>query len=307
MKHISVLLNESIDGLNIHEDGIYVDCTLGYAGHSKEILKRIKRGKLFAFDQDINAINYSSQILSSIGDNFSIIKSNFVNLKEELNKRGIYKVDGILFDLGVSSPQLDEVSRGFSYHNDAVLDMRMDVSSKFSAKEVVNEYSLEELTKIFYEYGEEEYSKNIAKKIVEYRKEKEINTTLELVDIIKSAVPIKRILKSHPAKKIFQAIRIEVNKELYVIEHVLPDAIDMLNTGGRLCVITFHSLEDKIVKKIFNENSKIDDMVKGLPVIPDEYKPKIKIVNKKVIEPTEEELENNNRSRSSKLRIVEKL
>lgn len=307
MKHISVLLNESIAGLNIHEDGIYVDCTLGYAGHSKEILKRIKRGKLFAFDQDINAINYSSKKLASIGDNYCIIKSNFVNLKSELNKRGINKVDGILFDLGVSSPQLDDADRGFSYHNDAPLDMRMDISSNFSAYNVVNEYSMEDLTKIFYEYGEEEYSRNIAKKIIEYRQNKKIETTLELVDIIKSAVPMKRILKSHPAKKIFQAIRIEVNKELYVIEQVLPDAIDILNKGGRICVITFHSLEDKIVKKIFNEYSKIDDMVKGLPNIPDEYKPKIKLVNKKVIEPSEDEIENNKRSRSSKLRIIEKL
>ena len=307
MKHISVLLNESIAGLNIHEDGIYVDCTLGYAGHSKEILKRIKRGKLFAFDQDINAINYSSKELASISDNFCIIKSNFVNLKSELNKRGIYKVDGILFDLGVSSPQLDEVDRGFSYHNDAKLDMRMDLSSEFSAYNVVNEYSVQELTKIFYEYGEEEYSKNIAKKIDEYRQNKKIETTLELVDIIKSAVPIKRIIKSHPAKKIFQAIRIEVNKELYVIEHALPDAIDMLNKGGRISIITFHSLEDKIVKNIFNKYSKVDDMVKGLPVIPDEYKPKIKLINKKVIEPTDEEIKNNKRSRSSKLRIIEKL
>ncbi len=307
MKHVSVLLNESIEGLNIREDGIYVDCTLGYAGHSKEILKRIKRGKLFAFDQDINAIEYSIKELSEISDNFVLIKSNFVNLKEELNKRGIYKVDGILFDLGVSSPQLDEDYRGFSYHNDAFLDMRMDLSSNFSAYNVVNEYNLEDLTRIFYEYGEEEYSRNIAKKIIEYRKNKKIETTLELVEIIKSAVPVKRILKSHPAKKIFQAIRIEVNKELYVIEKVLPDAIEMLNKNGRLCVITFHSLEDKIVKKIFNQYSKIDDMVKGLPNIPDQYKPKIRLVNKKVIEPSKTELENNKRSRSSKLRIIEKI
>ena len=307
MKHVSVLLNEAIDGLNIREEGIYVDCTLGYAGHSKEILKRIKRGKLFAFDQDIDAILYSTNVLSDVGDNFEIIKSNFINLKEELNTRGIKNVDGILFDLGVSSPQLDEETRGFSYHNDAPLDMRMDKDNKFSAYNVVNEYSVGQLTKIFFEYGEEKYSKNIAKKIVEYRKNKQVETTLELVDIIKSAVPMKRILQSHPAKKIFQAIRIEVNKELYVIEHVLPTAIDLLNKGGRICVITFHSLEDKIVKRIFNEYSKVDDIVKGLPEIPDEYKPKIKLINKKVITPSDDELKNNNRSRSAKLRIVEKL
>ena len=307
MKHYSVLLKESIKGLNIREDGIYVDCTLGYAGHSKEILKRIKKGKLFAFDQDINAINYSFTELSKISDNFEIIKSNFVNLKEKLKERGITKVDGILFDLGVSSPQLDEISRGFSYHNDAKLDMRMDLSSNFSAYNVVNEYSKEELTNIFFKYGEEKYSKNIANKIVEYRKNKNIETTLELVDIIKSAVPISRILKSHPAKKIFQAIRIEVNKELYVIEKVLPDAIDLLNKGRRAVVITFHSLEDRIVKKTFKKYSEVNELVKGIPNIPEEYKPLIKIINKKPIVKKKKELKENSRSHSAKLRIIERL
>ncbi len=307
MKHISVLLKESIEGLNIKQDGIYVDCTLGYAGHSKEILKRITRGCLFAFDQDINAVRYSKQLLSKVGENFEIINTNFANFKSELEKRNIHGVDGVLFDLGVSSPQLDEASRGFSYHNDAPLDMRMDLSSKFSAYNVVNEYNEEELSNIFFKYGEEKYSRSIAKKIVSYRENKNIETTLELVEIIKSAVPLKYKRDGHPAKKVFQAIRIEVNKELYVFEHALKDAIEMLNPNGRICVITFHSLEDRICKQIFKEYSEVDKKVKGLPIIPDEYKPKLKIVNRKAIIPSKEELLNNNRSRSSKLRIAEKL
>jgi len=307
MKHISVLLNESIEGLNIREDGIYVDCTLGYAGHSSKILSRITRGCLFAFDQDINAVNYSNNLLSKIGNNYEIINTNFVNLKKSLLERNIHGVDGILFDLGVSSPQLDEVSRGFSYHNDAPLDMRMDLSSNFSAKDVVNSYSEQELSDIFFKYGEEKYSRSVAKKIVEYRNIKKIENTLELVEIIKSAVPEKYKRETHPAKKIFQAIRIEVNKELNVFENALKDAIEMLNPGGRVCVITFHSLEDRICKKIFKEYSDIDPKVKGLPIIPDEYKPKLKLISKKAIEPSKEELEYNNRSRSAKLRIAEKL
>ena len=231
--HISVLLNEAIEGLNIKDGGIYVDCTLGYAGHSKEILKRNKKGWLYAFDQDSDAIEYSSKILSSIGNNYEIIKSNFVNLKQELEKRNIKKVDGILFDLGVSSPQLDNAQRGFSYQHDARLDMRMDKSNPISAYEVVNNYKESELITIFYKYGEERYSKSIARHIVEYRKNKPIETTLELVDIIKSSVPEKYKRETHPAKRCFQAIRIEVNKELEVFESALKDAIDMLNIDGR--------------------------------------------------------------------------
>ena len=307
MKHVSVLLKESIEGLNIKQDGIYVDCTLGYGGHSKEILKRITRGCLFAFDQDINAVNYSRALLSEIGNNFEIINTNFVNLKEELEKRNIHGVDGILFDLGVSSPQLDVVERGFSYHNDAPLDMRMDLSSNFSAYDVVNTYKVDELSDIFFKYGEEKYSRNIAKNIVSYRQNKNIETTLELVEIIKNSVPEKYKRETHPAKKVFQAIRIEVNKELSVLNKALKDAIDILNPGGRICVITFHSLEDRICKQIFKEYSEVDKTLKGLPTIPDEFKPKLKIINRKAITPSEEELNKNNRSRSSKLRIAEKL
>ena len=306
MEHISVLLKESIDGLNIKESGIYVDCTLGFAGHSKEILKRITRGCLFAFDQDIVAVEASTKKLKEIGSNFKIFNTNFVNLKQSLEEENITGVDGILFDLGVSSPQLDVDERGFSYHNDARLDMRMNRTNKLSAYEVVNNYSQEELTNIFFKYGEEEYSRSIAKKIVEKRQEKSIETTLELVEIIKEAVPEKRKRKSHPAKKVFQAIRIEVNNELEVFTNALKDAIELLNPGGRICVITFHSLEDRICKQIFKKYSKIDDKVKGLPVIPDEFKPKLKLIGK-AIEPSNNEVESNNRSRSAKLRIAEKL
>lgn len=305
LMHKSVLLNESINGLNIKEDGIYVDCTLGYAGHSREILKRLKKGYLYAFDQDDEAILASKAKLNSIASNYEIIKSNFVNLKEELNKRGITKVDGILFDLGVSSPQLDNAYRGFSYHEDAKLDMRMDKDNPLSAYQVVNDYSESDLITIFYRYGEERYSKSIARKIVDYRKNKKIETTLELVEIIKSAVPEKYKRETHPAKRCFQAIRIEVNKELEVFEIALKDAIEILNTNGRICVITFHSLEDKICKEIFKKNSEVNKVFKGLPNIPKEYMPRLKIIGKYT--PTKEELDDNNRSRSSTLRIAEKL
>ena len=305
MKHKSVLLNESIENLNIKEDGIYVDCTLGYAGHSSQILKRITRGCLFAFDQDGEAIKYSKEILGQINDNYEIINSNFVNIKEELNKRGITKVDGILFDLGVSSPQLDESERGFSFHKDAPLDMRMNQNGELSAKEVVNNYSLEDLTRIFYEYGEEKYSRSIATGIIKYRENKKIETTLELVSIIQNNVPEKYRREHHPARKVFQAIRIEVNDELNVFKKALNDSIELLNSGGRLCVITFHSLEDRICKNIFKENSEVDKLYKGLPFIPDEYKPKVKIIGK--FKPSKEELEDNNRSRSAILRVIEKL
>lgn len=303
--HISVLLKEVIENLNLKEDSVIVDATLGYAGHSSEILKRIKKGKLYAFDQDIEAINNSKQKLAKIGNNYEIIKSNFVNMKEELNKRNVTKVNGILFDLGVSSPQLDEDYRGFSFHKDATLDMRMNQEQNLSAKEVVNNYSIEELTRIFKEYGEEKFAYSIAKKIVENREKKPIETTLELVEIIKTGVPEKYKREHHPARKVFQAIRIEVNKELEVFEKALYDALDLIDVNGRICVITFHSLEDKICKRIFKEKTEIDKNFKNMPIIPEEYLPNYKIV--KVIEPTEKELEENNRSRSSKLRIIERI
>jgi 16S rRNA (cytosine1402-N4)-methyltransferase len=303
--HISVLLNESIENLSIKEDGIYVDCTLGFAGHSSQILKRITRGCLFAFDQDKDAIKYSKTKLDKISNNYEIINTNFVNLKKELEKRNIQKVDGILFDLGVSSYQLDNDDRGFSFHKDAKLDMRMNQEQEKSAFEVVNEYSKEQLTKIFYEYGEEKYASSIAKNIVKERENKKITTTLELVEIIKNSVPEKYKRNHHPARKVFQAIRIEVNQELEVLKKALVDAIDLLNPNGRLCVITFHSLEDRIVKNIFKEYSSVPLVYKGMPEIPKEYRAKIKIIGK--FKPSKDELNNNNRSRSAILRVIEKI
>lgn len=303
--HKTVLLNEAIDNLNLKEDGIYVDATLGFGGHSGLILKRVKRGFLFAFDQDDMAINYSRDKLSNIGNNFEIIKSNFANLKEELNKRNIKKIDGIVFDLGVSSPQLDIADRGFSYHNDARLDMRMDTSKSFSAYNVVNEYSYEELYRVIRDYGEEKYASSIAKNIVKRREEKEIETTLELVDIIKASMPIKATIGSHPARKTFQAIRIEVNNELEVLKIALESALDMLKVGGRISVITFHSLEDRIVKDTFKKYSEIDGNLSRLPFIPEEYLPKYKLIAN--ITPGEIELEENNRARSSRLRVIERI
>lgn len=305
--HYSVLLNECIEGLNIKENGKYVDATVGYAGHSKNILAKIKKGHLFAFDEDEEAVKYSKKELSSIGDNFTIFRENFVNMPKVLKDSGIEKVDGILFDLGFSSPQIDDASRGFSFMLDAPLDMRMDNQNNLTAQMIVNTYSKEELIKIFYEYGEEKLSKVIAEKIILERKSKKINTTLELVDIILSAVGANYFYKNHPERKIFQALRIEVNNELKVLEEVLPQAIDMLSSGGRMCVITFHSLEDKIVKKIFKKYSEVDEILKGVKDIPKEYQPKIKIINKKPILPSEKELSENSRSHSAKLRIIERI
>ena len=307
MLHYSVLKNELIEGLNINPDGIYVDCTLGYAGDSKEILKRLRRGFLFAFDQDEDAIYFSQNELSKFGTNFKIIHSNFKNLKEKLLEENITKVDGIIFDLGLSSPQIDEKDRGFSFMQDAVLDMRMDKNNVLIAKTIVNSYKEEELIKIFFEYGEEKYSKSIARNIVKERVKKEIETTLELVEVIKKSVPLKYFLTNHPERQIFQAIRIEVNDELNVLSSALLDAVDLLKEGGRLCVITFHSLEDRIVKQTFKKLSEVDKLVKGLPNIPKEYEPIIKLINKKPILPSLKELEENSRSRSAKLRIIERI
>ena len=305
--HYSVMLSEAIEGLNIKDDGIYVDATLGYAGHSSEILKRLKRGFLFAFDQDKEAITYSEKKLSEISLNFKIIHSNFCFLKEKIEEENIDKVDGIIFDLGLSSPQIDDASRGFSFMSDARLDMRMNKEAKKSAYEVVNEYSKDELTKIFYEYGEEKLSGVIARKICDVRKSKNIETTTELVEVIKQSVGANYFYKNHPEREIFQAIRIEVNDELKVLEDVLPKAIDLLKKGGRISVITFHSLEDRIVKKIFKKYSEVDEVFKGMPDIPLAYQPKIKLINKKPILPSEKELNENSRSKSAKLRIIERL
>lgn len=305
--HVSVLLKESIDSLNIKEDGIYVDCTLGYAGHSSEILKRVKKGRLVAFDQDQEAITASTKKLEAIGNNFTIIKSNFVNLKEKLEELGITEVDGILFDLGVSSPQLDEQERGFSYHQDAKLDMRMDRDNNFSAYDVVNTYDEKELSRILFQFGEEKYANSIARNIVKARNIKPIDTTFELVDIIKNSMPEKAKRDKHPARKTFQAIRIEVNHELDILEKSMRDAASMLKVGGLLSVITFHSLEDRIVKNVFKDLTEVNPVVKGMPDIPLEYLPDYELVNHKAITPSDTELEENNRSRSSKLRVIKRI
>ncbi|MCI5521173.1 MAG: 16S rRNA (cytosine(1402)-N(4))-methyltransferase RsmH [Tenericutes bacterium] len=302
--HISVLLNECIENLNLKDDSVIVDCTLGYGGHSSEILKRVTKGKLYSFDQDDEAIKSAKNRLDKIGNNYTIIRSNFVNLESEIKKYE-NSVDGILYDLGVSSPQLDEAERGFSFHNDAELDMRMDKTSPLKAYDVVNNYSYEELTNILYKYGEEKYASSIAKKIIKERELKPIKTTLELVEIIKSAVPEKYKRDKHPARKTFQAIRIEVNKELDVFESSLRQALDLVKIGGRVCVITFHSLEDKICKNIFKSVSEVDKNLRNMPIIPDELMPKYKVIAN--IKPSLEELANNNRARSARLRVIERV
>ena len=307
MKHYSVMLNEIIDSLNIKSNGVYVDATLGYAGMSSKILEKLDDGLLICFDQDEEAREYSDKLLKNIGNNYKIIDANFSELKERLETLGITKIDGIIFDLGFSSPQIDDDKRGFSFMRDAELDMRMNLDNKLTARKVVNTYSENDLSKCFFEYGEEKLSKVIAKKIVEARKNKEIVTTLELVEVIKSATGANYFFKNHPERKIFQALRILVNDELEVLKKALPDAIELLNSGGRMSVISFHSLEDRIVKNIFKEYSEVDPIVKGLPEIPLEYQAKIKLINKKPILASEKELKENSRSHSAKLRIIERV
>ncbi len=303
--HKSVLLEECLQYLNLKDTSIIVDCTLGYGGHSSEILKKIPKGYLYAFDQDQEAITYSSLYLKKIAPNYEIIKSNFVQLTEELKKRKIQEVDGILFDLGVSSPQLDEDYRGFSFHKDAPLDMRMNQDSNFSAYDVVNTYAYNDLVRILRDYGEEKYATSIASHIIKAREQQPIQTTLELVEIIKNSVPEKYKREKHPARKVFQAIRIEVNHELEVFESALIQALSLIKVGGRICVITFHSLEDRICKNKFKEVSEIDKTLAKLPVIPEEYQPKYKCIA--VVEASDQELEENNRARSAKLRVIERI
>lgn len=306
--HISVLLEETIEGLNIKEDGIYVDCTLGGGGHSARILKQLTSGHLYCFDQDQNAIEAADQRLSQISDHYTIIYSNFENLKVELLKQGIEKVDGIIFDLGVSSPQFDDGARGFSYNYDAKLDMRMDQNQTLSAYEIVNTYDFHELIKILFKYADEKFAKQIARAIEKHRVQKPIETTFELVEIIKEAIPAYARRKGgHPAKRTFQALRIAVNDELNVFEKALDEALDLLEINGRVAVITFHSLEDKICKYRFNEVTKEPELPRGMPVTPEYLKPRFKKISKKPIIANEEELENNHRSHSAKLRIVERI
>ncbi|MCM2533502.1 16S rRNA (cytosine(1402)-N(4))-methyltransferase RsmH [Neobacillus pocheonensis] len=308
-EHTTVLLNEAVEGLSIKPDGIYVDCTLGGAGHSSVILSKLNgKGKLIAFDQDETAIAHAKEKLSAHHEKLTIVKSNFLYLREELENLGIEKVDGVLYDLGVSSPQLDTPERGFSYHHDAPLDMRMDNDAHFSAYDVINHWSYEDLVRIFFRYGEEKFSKQIARKIEAARELQPIATTFELVDLIKEAIPAPARRKGgHPAKRTFQAVRIAVNDELSVFEQSLNQAIELLNPGGRISVITFHSLEDRICKATFKKASETPNLPPGLPIIPDEYKPILKLISRKPVLPSEEELGQNNRARSAKLRIAEKL
>jgi 16S rRNA (cytosine1402-N4)-methyltransferase len=304
-KHISVLLDECLEGLAIKPDGTYVDCTLGMGGHSKNILARIPDGFLYGFDQDTDAIKIADNNLKAVGSNYEIIQSNFVSLQSELEARQVKEVDGFLFDLGVSSLQFDEEERGFSYRFDARLDMRMNREQALDGFKVVNEYDYHKLVKIFYEYGEEKFATSIARNIEKQRKVKPIETTFELVDVIKASLPEKvKRKKGHPAKKVFQAIRIEVNDELNVFRNAIEDAIKMTKVGGRICVITFHSLEDRICKQVFKKHSVVD-IPKGLPIVDSEIKAKVKLITRKPITSTEEELENNNRAHSAKLRICE--
>lgn len=306
--HISVLLNECLEGLNIKENGIYVDGTLGGAGHSSEILKRLSNeGRLIGIDQDTDALKAAKERLKNYS-NVTFIHSNFSSIENVLNNLNIDGVDGILMDLGVSSYQLDEGERGFSYMKDAPLDMRMNRDKDFSAYNVINEYSEEDLYRIIRDYGEEKFARRIASFIVENRQEKNIETTLELVEIIKSAIPAKaRREGPHPAKRTFQAIRIEVNSELSILNKTIEDGVGKLNKGGRMAIITFHSLEDRIVKNKFRDLAVSCRCPKEFPVCVCGEKAKVKVISRKAIEPTKEEVDINPRSRSAKLRVIEKL
>lgn len=303
-RHISVLLDECIEGLNIKPDGIYVDGTAGGAGHSVEIAKRLETGRLVAIDRDPEAVAVAAERLKDY--NALVVRNNYSAIDEVLEELGIAKVDGILMDLGVSSYQLDTAERGFSYHNDAPLDMRMSKEG-ISAKDIVNEYSYQQLSKIIFEYGEEKFARNIAAEIIKRREQKLINTTSELAEIIKSAVPARVRREKNPCKKTFQAIRIAVNSELEHLSVALDKAFSCLNTGGRLCIITFHSLEDRLVKQRFASFCKGCICPPDFPQCVCGKKPQGRLVNRKPIEAGEEELSNNNRSRSAKLRIIEKI
>ncbi|GAB5054715.1 MULTISPECIES: 16S rRNA (cytosine(1402)-N(4))-methyltransferase RsmH [Pediococcus] len=310
-QHTTVLLNQAIDELNLNPDGIYVDCTLGGGGHSQLILSQLsQKGHLYAFDQDVAAIEYNQSHLKDYLDRNQVtfIEDNFKNITKDLAEYGVQHVDGIVYDLGVSSPQLDDASRGFSYQHDAPLDMRMDQSAELTAQIVVNQWSYESLVKIFFRYGEERYSKQVAREIERQREIAPIQTTGELVELIKKAIPAAaRRTGGHPAKRVFQAIRIAVNNELGVLETSLEQALDLLKVGGRISVITFQSLEDRLVKNIFKEQANLPELPQGLPVIPKELEPHFKLATRKPILPSEDELAHNHRAHSARLRVIEKI
>jgi 16S rRNA (cytosine1402-N4)-methyltransferase len=305
-EHETVLKEETVSGLNVKPDGLYVDCTLGGGGHSERLLAELSNeGRIYAFDQDESALKAASGRFKS--DNIIFIRSNFSGLKEELIKRGVTKVDGIMFDLGVSSPQFDIPERGFSYRYDAPLDMRMDQTQELTAYQIINNWSFQNLHWIIHTYGEEKFAKQIARKIEKAREIKPVETTFELVELIKEGIPAPARRKGgHPAKRTFQAFRIAVNNELGVFEGALEQSVDLLAPEGRIAVITFHSLEDRICKRFFKKKSSLPDLPKGLPVIPDGMEPELKLITRKPITASEEELINNNRAHSAKLRIAEK-
>lgn len=308
--HYSVLLNETIENLNIKPDGIYVDGTLGGGGHAYQVASRLsEKGRLIGIDQDADAIAAAGERLKEFGDKITIIRSNYANMKEELHRIGVEKVDGIVLDLGVSSFQLDTPERGFTYRDEnAPLDMRMDDRQSLTAKDIVNGYSEMDLYRIIRDYGEDKFAKNIAKHIVQERAKKPIETTGELTEIIRASIPMKvQVTGGHPAKRTFQAIRIELNKELEVLQNNLDDMIDLLNSGGRICIITFHSLEDRIVKTNFKRNENPCTCPSDFPVCVCGKKSKGKVVTRKPILPSEEELEVNSRSKSAKLRVFERV
>ena len=306
-KHKSVLLNETIDGLNIKPDGIYVDGTLGGGGHAYEVCRRLgEKGSIVGIDQDAAAIEAASARLKDFGEKVTIVRSNYCDMKSKLHELGIDKVDGIVLDLGVSSYQLDTAERGFFYREDAPLDMRMDTRQKMTARDIVNDYTEADLYRVIRDYGEDKFAKNIAKHIMQARAVKPVETTAELSEIIRASIPMKFQKKSgHPAKRTFQAIRIELNRELDVLRDSLDDMIDLLNPGGRLCIVTFHSLEDRIVKSAFRKNENPCTCPPDFPVCVCGKKSKGSIITKKPILPSEEELEYNSRSKSAKLRIFE--
>ena len=308
--HVTVMLHETIDMLDVKPDGVYVDATLGGAGHSEYLLSKLSdKGHLYAFDQDQNAIENAQKRLAPYIEKgmVTFIKDNFRHLKDRLHDLGVTEIDGICYDLGVSSPQLDQRERGFSYKKDAPLDMRMNQEASLTAYEVVNRYDYHDLVRIFFKYGEDKFSKQIARRIEKAREQKPIETTTELAELIKSAKPAKELKKKgHPAKQIFQAIRIEVNDELGAADESIQQAIDLLAIGGRISVITFHSLEDRLTKQLFKEASTVE-VPKGLPFIPDDLKPKMELVSRKPILPSKEEFEANNRSHSAKLRVARKI
>lgn len=308
-QHETVLKNEAVEGLQIKPDGTYVDCTVGGGGHTENIAARLNEsGRIIGFDQDENALAAARQRLQSFGDRVLLIRSNFRHIESQLLAHGIQQVDGILFDLGVSSPQFDQGDRGFSYQHDAKLDMRMDQSQELSALEIVNEWSYQELAKIFFKYGEEKFSKQIARKIEERRKKETITTTYQLVELIKDAIPAPARRKGgHPAKRVFQALRIAVNDELGAFDDALHQAARMTAIGGRVAVITFHSLEDRLCKQAFKKWSTPKETPRHLPIIPESHQPPFNLITRKPILPSENELAHNRRARSAKLRIAEKI